>query len=120
MLPPGPVLEHPTSTASSIPSGVYSGLDPFIGLYIRTAKLVWGILIVTFILRPFSRASSSSSLVSSLDRDSSDDYPEIGASICRNTAEDDCLIFMVAPNGDQSRNNSSGYPTIGRSKAYDV
>jgi hypothetical protein len=27
---------------------------------------------------------------------------------------------MVAPNGDRSRNNSSGYPTIGRSETPDV
>jgi hypothetical protein len=27
---------------------------------------------------------------------------------------------MVAPNGDRSRNSSSGYPTIGRSETSDV
>jgi hypothetical protein len=33
---------------------------------------------------------------------------------------DNCLILMVAPNGDRSRNSSSGYPTIGRSETSDV
>jgi hypothetical protein len=37
-----------------------------------------------------------------------------------NSAEDDRLILMVAPNGDQSLNSSSGYPTIGRSEASDA
>jgi hypothetical protein len=27
---------------------------------------------------------------------------------------------MVAPNGDRSRNSSSGYPTIGKSETYDA
>jgi hypothetical protein len=40
MLPPGPVAEHPTPAPSSTSGGAYSGLDPFAGLYIRTAKLV--------------------------------------------------------------------------------
>jgi hypothetical protein len=37
-----------------------------------------------------------------------------------NSAEDDRLILMVVSNGDQSLNSSSGYPTIGRSEAYDA
>jgi hypothetical protein len=41
-------------------------LDPFVGLYIRTAKLVQGIPIVTSTLQPFVGASSSSSSASSL------------------------------------------------------
>jgi hypothetical protein len=68
-------------------------------------------------LRPFIGASSSSSSASSPGRDSSDDYPEIWASAYENSVEDNCLILMVAPNGDRSHNNSSGYPTIGRSEA---
>jgi hypothetical protein len=99
MLPPGPVPEHPTPAPSSTSGGACSGLDPFAGLYIRTAKLVWGILIMTSTLWPFIGASSSSSLASSPGRGSSDDYPEIGASACGNSAEDGCLILMVAPNG---------------------
>jgi hypothetical protein len=95
-------------------------LDPFTGLYIRTANLVQGILIVTSILRPFVGASSSSSSTLSPGWDSSDDYPEIRASTFGNSIEDDCLNLMMAPNGDQSPNSSSGYPTIGRSEASDA
>jgi hypothetical protein len=120
MLPLGPAPEHPAPAPSSTSDGVCSRLDPFAGLYIRTAKLVRGILIVTSTLRPFVGASSSSSLASSPGRGSSDDYLEIGASACGNSAEDGRLILMVAPDGDQARNSSSGYPTIGRSEASDV
>jgi hypothetical protein len=120
MLPPGPVPEHPAPAPSSTSDDACSDLDPFAGLYIRTAKLVRGILIVTSILRPFIGASSSSSSASSPDRDSSNNYPEIRASVCEKSAEDDRLIFMVAPNGDQYRNNSSGYPNIGRCEASDA
>jgi hypothetical protein len=69
---------------------------------------------------PFIRASSSSSLASSPGQDSSDNYPDIGASACENSAEDNRLILMVAPNRDRSRNSSSEYPTIGRSEASDA
>jgi hypothetical protein len=120
MLPPGPAPKHPASAPSSTSDGACSGLDPFTGLYIRTAKLVQGILIVTSILWPFVGASSSSSSTLSPGRDSSDDYPEIRASACGNSIEDDCLNLMMAPNGDQSPNSSSGYPTIGRSEASDA
>jgi hypothetical protein len=75
---------------------------------------------VTSIFQPFARASSSSSSASSPGRDSSDDYPKIGASACGNSAEDGRLILMVAPNGDQCRNSSSGYPTIRKSGASDA
>jgi hypothetical protein len=120
MLPLGLAPEHPTPTPSSASSGASLGLDPFAGLYIRTGKIVRGILIVTSTLRPFIGASSLSSSASSSGRGSSDDYPKIGASACGNFAEDDRLILMVTPNGDQSRNRSSGYPTIERSEAYDA
>jgi hypothetical protein len=97
-----------------------SGLDPFAGLYIHTAKLIWGISIVMSTLRPFTGAPSSSSSTSSPSRDSSDDYPEIGASAYGNSAEENRLILMVAPNGYRSCNSSSGYPTIGRSETSDA
>jgi hypothetical protein len=71
-------------------------------------------------LQPFTGAPSSSSLASSPSRDSSDDYPEIGASTYGNSAKESRLILMVAPNGDRSRNSSSGYLTIGRSEIYDA
>jgi hypothetical protein len=95
-------------------------LDPFAGLYICTAKLIQGISIVTSTLQPFIGVSSSSSSTSSPGQDSSDEYPEIGASTCGNSAEDGRLILMVALNGDWSCNSSSGYPTIGRSDASDT
>jgi hypothetical protein len=120
MLPPGTAPEHPAPAPLSTSGGTCSGSDPFTGLYIRTAKLVWGIPIATFTLRPFVGALSSSSSASSPDRDSSNDYPEIRASACGNSAEDDRLILMVAPDGDQARNSSSGYPTTGRSDVTDA
>jgi hypothetical protein len=120
VLPPGPAPEHHTPAPSSASGGACSGSDPFAGLYICTIKLVWGILIVTSTLWPFVRASSSSSLASFPGRGSSDDYPEIGASACGNSTENDHLILMVAPGGHQACNNSSGYPTIGRLEASDT
>jgi hypothetical protein len=36
------------------------------------------------------------------------------------TAKEGRLIFMVAPNGDHSHNNSSRYPTIGRPEASEA
>jgi hypothetical protein len=120
MLPPGTTPEHPAPAPSSTSGGTCSGSDPFAGLYIRTAKLVRGIPIMMSTLRPFIRASSPSSLASSPDRDSSNDYPEIGANACENSAEDDRLILMVVPEGGWIHNSSSGYPTIGRSDATDA
>jgi hypothetical protein len=120
MLPPGTALVHPAPARSSTSGGTCLGLDPFPELYIRTAKLVRGILIVMSTLRPFVRASSSSSSASSPDRDLSSDYPEIGASAYGNYAEDDHLILMVAPDGDRDHNSFSGYSTIGRSEVTDA
>jgi hypothetical protein len=120
MLPLRPASEHPTPGPSSTSDNTCSGLDSFTGLYICTGKLVWGILIVTSTLRTFIRAPCSSSSASSPSRDSSDEYPEIGASVYGKSAKDNRLILMVAPNGDRSRNNSSGYPTIGRSETSDA
>jgi hypothetical protein len=118
--PPGPAPEHPTHVPSFASGGACSGSDPFAGLYICTAKLVRSIPIVTSILRPFVGASSSSSSTLSSGRGSYDDYLEIGASACGNSAEDDRLILMVAPDGHRTRNSSSGYPTIRRSEASDA
>jgi hypothetical protein len=120
MLPPGTAPEHPALAPSSTSGGTCSGSDPFAGLYICTAKLIWGIPIVKSTLRPFIGVSSLSSSTSSPDRDSSSDYPEIRASAYGNSVEDGCLILMVAPDGDRARNSSSGYPTIGRSEATDA
>jgi hypothetical protein len=120
MLPPGPAPEHHTPAHSSASSDACSGLDLFAGLYIRTVKLIWGIPIVTSTLWPYIRATSSSSSASSTGRDSSNDYLEIRASVCGNSAEDNRLILMVTPNGDRSHNSSSGYHTIERSDASDA
>jgi hypothetical protein len=65
MLPLGPATEHPTPAPSSTSGSSYSDLDPFAGLYIRTANLIRGFLIVATTLRPFTGAPSSSSLASS-------------------------------------------------------
>jgi hypothetical protein len=75
---------------------------------------------VTSILRPLARVSSSSSSTSTPDPDLSDNYPEIGASACREPVEGGRLICMVAPNGDRSHNSPSKYPTIRRSEAFDA
>jgi hypothetical protein len=120
ILPSGPAPEHPTPAPSSTSGNTCSDLDPFAGLYIRTDKLVRAVLIVTSTLRTFTGAPSSSSSASSPSQDSSDEYPKIGANACGKSAEDGRLILMVAPNGDQSYNSSSGYPTIGRSETSDA
>jgi hypothetical protein len=120
MLPPGLASNHSAPAPSSTSGSTCLGLDPFAGLYIRTAKLVRGIPIVTSTLWTFTGAPSSSSSASSPSQDSSDDYPKIRASACGNSTKDSRLILMVAPNGDRSRNSSSGYPTIGRSETPDA
>jgi hypothetical protein len=126
MLPPGLAPEclmladeqAPWSLmTTSTSGGACSGLDPFVGLYIRTVNIIRGILIVTSTLWPLARASSSSSSVASPDPDSSNDYPEIGISACEDSTGEGRLIFMVAPNGDLSHNSSNWYPTIRRSEA---
>jgi hypothetical protein len=75
---------------------------------------------VTSTLQTFTGAPSSSSSVSSPSRDSSGEYPEIGASTCGKSVEDSRLILVVAPTGDRFRNSSSGYPTIRRSEMSDA
>jgi hypothetical protein len=120
MLPPGPAPDHLALASSSASGRSCSGSDPYAGNYVRTTKIVQGILIVTSILRPLAEALSSSSSASTPDLDSSYDYPEIGASACGEPAEGDRLICMVAPNGDQSNNTSSRYPTIERSEAFNA
>jgi hypothetical protein len=120
ILPPGSTLEHLASTSSSASGRSCAGSGRCEGNYIRTAKIVQGILIVASILRPLAEASSSSTLVSTSDSDSSDDYQEIGASACGEPAKDGDFIYMVASNDDRSSNTFSRYPTIGRSEVSDV
>jgi hypothetical protein len=95
-------------------------LDLYTGLHIRTVKLVRGIPIMTSILQPSAGASSSSSLMTSSDQDSADDYPEIGESTCGDLTKEGCLIVMVAPVGGPSQHSFRRYPTIGRSEASDT
>jgi hypothetical protein len=76
--------------------------------------------IVTSILQPLARASSSSSSAVSPDQDLADDYPEIGGSTCANLTEEGHHMVMVAPAGGPSQHNSSRYPTIRRSETYDT
>jgi hypothetical protein len=120
MLPPGPAPEHLAMASSLASGGSCSGLDPYVGSYIRTVKIVQGILVVTSILQPLVGASSSSTSVSTLDLDSCDDYPEIGASACGEPVEGSRPLCMVAPDGDRSNNTSNRYPTIDRSEASDA
>jgi hypothetical protein len=120
MLPPGPAPEHLALASSSTSGGSCSGSDPCGGSYIHTAKIVRGIPVVASILRPLVKASSSSSLASTPDLDSSDDYPEIRASAYGKPTKGGRLICTVAPNGDRSHNSSSIYPTIGRSEVSDA
>jgi hypothetical protein len=126
MLPPGLAPERLTSAygqapyfpaISSTSDGVYSGLDLYAGPYIRTAKLIRGIPVMTSILQSSVGASSSSTLAVSPDQDLADDYPEIEGSTYGDSTEEGHLIVMVAPVGGPSHNSSSRYPTIKRSEA---
>jgi hypothetical protein len=107
-------------TTSTTSGGACSDLDPFAGFYIRTAKIVQGIPVMTSTLQTLARASSLSSLAASSDQDSFNDYPEIGVSACGDSIGEGRLIFMVALNGDPSHNISSRYSTIRRSEASDA
>jgi hypothetical protein len=117
MQPPGPAPEHLAPTSSSGSGRYCVGSGPCAANYIRTTKIVWGIPVVTSILRPLAGALSLSTSASTPDLDSFDGYPEIRASACGEPVKDDCFIYMVAPNGDRSSNTSSRYPTNGRSEA---
>jgi hypothetical protein len=118
MLPPGEAAKHIAPSSASTETQAES--DLFDGPYIRTVKLVRGIPVVTTILRPCAGASSSSSSTLSSDQGSSEDYPEIRVSTCGSSVDISHLVYMVAPNEDQPRHSSSGYPTIRRSEASDA
>jgi hypothetical protein len=75
---------------------------------------------VTSILQPLAGASISSSSALTPDPDSSDDYPDIGASAYGKPVEGGHLIYIVAPNDDRSNTTTSRYPTIKRSEASDA
>jgi hypothetical protein len=118
MLPLGKAIEHTAPSLAS--SGTQADSDFFDEPYIRMVKLVRGIPVVMTILQPCAGALSSSSSALSSDQGSSEDYPEIRVSTCGSSADISRLICMVAPNKDQPRHSSSGYPTIGRSEASDA
>jgi hypothetical protein len=120
VLPLGLAPEHLALASSPASDSSCSGSDPYVGIYICTAKIVRGILDMTSILQPLAGASSLPSLASTPDPDSFDDYPEVRDSACGEPIEGGRLICMVAPNGDWSHNSSSRYPTIGRSEASDA
>jgi hypothetical protein len=120
MLPLGPAPGH-LALMSSLASGRSCvGPGHCAGSYIRTAKIIRGIPVVTSTLRPLVGASGSSTSASTPDLDSADDYPEIGASACREPTKDGRFTYMVASNGDRSSNTSSKYPTIRRSEVSDA
>jgi hypothetical protein len=112
MLPPGPTQEHPTPALSPTSDNTCSGLDPFAWLYIRTAKLIRGISIVTSTLRTFTGAPSSPSSASSPSRDSSDDYPEIEANACGNSMKGSRLILMMTQMGIGPTTAPVGIPLL--------
>jgi hypothetical protein len=114
-----PVYEQASylPASSSTSCGVCLGLNSYVGPYHHAAKINQGIPIGAPILHPSVGESSSSSSVTSLDQDSTDDYHE---STCWNSANEGCLIIMVASAGAPSHNSSSRYPTIGRSEASDA
>jgi hypothetical protein len=82
MLPLGPEPKHLALASSMTSDGSCSGSNPCAGGYIQTTKIIWGIPVVTCILRPLAGASSSSTSALTPDPDSSDDYLEIGPSAC--------------------------------------
>jgi hypothetical protein len=120
MLPPGPAPGHMASTSSSASGRSCVGLVHYVGSYICIAKIIWGIPVMTSTLWPLIGALGSSTSASTPDSESTNDYPEIGANACGELVKDGRFIFMVAPNGDWSSNNSNRYPTIGRSKVSDA
>jgi hypothetical protein len=82
MLPLGPAPKQLALVSSSTSGDSCSRSNSFAGIYICTAKIAQGILVVISILWPLVGASSLSSSTSTLDPDSFDDYPEVGASVC--------------------------------------
>jgi hypothetical protein len=116
MLSLGPAPGHLASMSSSASGRSCAGPGRCAGSYIRTAKIICGIPVVTSTLRSLVGASDSFTLASTPDSDLANDYPEIGASACGEPMKDGHFIYIVALNSDRSSNTSSRYPTIGRSE----
>jgi hypothetical protein len=96
MLLPRPAPGHLAPTSSSASGRSCAGPGCCAGSYIHTSKIIWGIPVVTSTLRPLVGASSSSTLASTSDSDSADDYLEIEASGCGEPVKDGRFIYIVA------------------------
>jgi hypothetical protein len=108
--------KHPASVYGQAPylpsnpstlGGTCSGLNPYAGSYYRSARTSRGLSIWKSILQPSAGVSSSSSSGETPDRDSAEDYPEIGGSACRNPAIKASHINMVGLVRGDSQNSSS-------------
>jgi hypothetical protein len=93
LLTPGPTPRHPMSVYEKAPyypsdpstsHRVYSGLNPYAGLYYLSAMTSRGRPIRKTILQSSAGASSSSSSEATPDQDSIEDYLEIRSSACWN------------------------------------
>jgi hypothetical protein len=112
---------YPTDPSTSLALGnACSGLNPYVGSYYLSAMTSQGYPIGTPIFQPSVGTSSSSSSRASPHRDSIEEYPEIGDSICQNPAVETHRINMAGPARAPSHNSSSRYPTIRGSKASDA
>jgi hypothetical protein len=117
---------HPTSVYGQPPYllaypstsiEVCSGLNPYARTYYISSNTSQGRPIEKTIIQPSVGASSSSSSGEAPDRDSVEDYPEIGGGACWNPAIEVRHINMVGPARGDSHNSSSKYQTISGSKA---
>jgi hypothetical protein len=86
------------SADPSTSGGACSGLNPHARSDYLSAMTSQGFPIGTPIFQP-SVGTLSSSLGVSPDRDSAEDHPEIGGSVCWNPTVEACRINMVAPAG---------------------
>jgi hypothetical protein len=95
-------------------------LNPHAGPYYRSTMASQGFPIGTPIFQPSATTTSSSSWGESPDPDTTEDYPEIGGSVCRNPTVEAHHINMVAPTGAPSQSSSSRYPVIRGFEASDA
>jgi hypothetical protein len=109
---------YPVNPSTS--GGACSCLNPHAEPYNFSAMTSQEFLIGTPIFQPSAGTMSSSSLEVSHDRDSTEDYPKIGGSVCWNPIVESRRINMVTLEGVQSQNSSSRYPTIRGSEASDA
>jgi hypothetical protein len=110
----------PSSMTTSASDDIRTGLNPYAGPYTLAAMTSWGHPIRAPMFRSSGGTRSPTSSGASTDRDSAEDYPEIGGSVCWNPAIEARRISMVGPGRAYSRNNSSKYPTIRGSVSFDA